>query len=189
MSSVEDKIKNMFGDDVAGYEKFIKAFNNTPKIKSLQEQIKNLEQGFKLVAARQLQMKLNEVELTAATNLLREAKSRDKVLNLFDLGYPPEDVEKIIMYRMCLDILADCIETFVLDIDDILKRKDNNLAFEDFLPISKLLKESRNKLAWESENTEYRKYTPWGDRCDELVERVKETATQIKTETEKIIKN
>lgn len=189
MTSEKDKIRDLFGNDVEGYEKFIKTFNATPEIKSLKEQIKNLERSFKLVAARQIASKVERIKLIAAQNLLKETKKREKTLNLFDLGFTDEEVEKILSYRMCLDVLADCVETFVLDINDILRKKDKSLCFEDFLPISKLLEESRKKLAWESENTEYRKYEPWGDRCDELIERVKETAKLIKTETNEILTN
>lgn len=189
MTSEKDKIRDLFGNDVEGYEKFIKTFNATPEIKSLKEQIKNLERSFKLVAARQIASKVERIKLIAAQNLLKETKKREKTLNLFDLGFTDEEVEKILSYRMCLDVLADCVETFVLDINDILRKKDKSLYFEDFLPISKLLEESRKKLAWESENTEYRKYEPWGDRCDELIERVKETAKLIKTETNEILTN
>ena len=117
----------------------------------------------------QLQKKLNEVEYKVAKELIDEQKSKVEKVNLTQVALTNKERNEIIDLRICLDILSDCMESFVMDINEILQRHDKTLTFEEYNPTIKMLKEARRHLSWCSDNTEYRKYEPWGDECDKLI--------------------
>lgn len=180
----KEKIKALFSDEAA-YKDFQAKFNTSPNVQEMQTKILNLQRAFQYVQAMALQKKLNEIEYNVAKQLIDEQKNKAEKVNLTQVALTDKERNEIIDLRICLDILSDCMETFVMDIDEILKRHDKTLNFEDYNPTIKLLKEARRHLQWCSDNTEYRKYEPWGDECDKLIKSVKNKANKIKRETRK----
>lgn len=180
------EIKSLFSDEEA-YKDFQTKFNTSPNVREMKVKIQNLQRAFQYVQAMKLQKKLNEIEYSVAKQLLDEQKDKVERINLTQVDLTDKERQEIIDLRICLDILSDCMETFVMDIDEILKRHDKTLSFEDYKPTTELLKEARRHLSWCSDNTEYRKYEPWGDECDKLIKSVKNKATKIKRETQKAI--
>lgn len=151
----------------------------------MKQKIANLQRAFQYVQAMQLQKKLNEVEYKVAKELIDEQKSKVEKVNLTQVALTDKERNEIVDLRICLDILSDCMESFVMDINDILQRHDKTLTFEEYNPTIKMLREARQHLSWCSNNTEYRNYEPWGDECDKLIKSVRNKATKIKRETKK----
>lgn len=180
-----EQIKSLFGDNEEAYKDFQKKFNTSPDVKNMQVKIQNLQKSFRYVQAMQLQKKLNDIEYKVAKELIDEQRAKVEKVNLTQVALTDKERNEIIDLRICLDILSDCMEGFVIDINDILQRHDKTLTFEDYNPTIKMLKEARRHLAWCSDNEDYRKYEPWGDECDKLIKSVKNKATKIKRETKK----
>lgn len=181
----KEQIKNLFGDNEEVYRDFQNKFNTSPDVKSMKEKIQNLQRSFRYVQAMQLQKQLNDIEYKVAKELIDEQKAKVEKVTLTQVALTDKERNEIIDLRICLDILSDCMEGFVMDINAILQRHDTTLTFEDYNPTIKMLKEARRHLAWCSDNEDYRKYEPWGDECDKLIKSVKNKATKIKRETKK----
>lgn len=180
-----EQIKSLFGDNEEAYKDFQKKFNTSPNVKNMRAKIQNLQMSFRYVQAMQLQKKLNDIEYKVAKEIIDEQRSKVEKVNLTQIALTDKERNEIIDLRICLDILSDCMEGFVMDINDILQRHDKTLTFEDYDPTIKMLKEARRHLAWCSDNEDYRKYEPWGDECDKLIKSVKNKAAKIKRETKK----
>ncbi len=180
-----EQIKSLFGDNEEAYKDFQKKFNTSPDVKNMRAKIQNLQRSFRYVQAMQLQKKLNDIEYKVAKEIIDEQRSKVEKVNLTQIALTDKERNEIIDLRICLDILSDCMEGFVMDINDILQRHDKTLTFEDYDPTIKMLKEARRHLAWCSDNEDYRKYEPWGDECDKLIKSVKNKAAKIKRETKK----
>mgnify|MGYP004528702183 CR=1 FL=1 len=181
----KEQIKNLFGDNEEVYRDFQNKFNTSPDVKNMKEKIQNLQRSFRYVQAMQLQKQLNDIEYKVAKELIDEQKAKVEKVTLTQVALTDKERNEIIDLRICLDILSDCMEGFVMDINAILQRHDTTLTFEDYNPTIKMLKEARRHLAWCSDNEDYRKYEPWGDECDKLIKSVKNKATKIKRETKK----
>lgn len=179
-----EQIKSLFDNEEA-YKDFQKKFNATTEIKNLQAKIQNLKRSFMYVQAMQLQNKLNDIEYKVAKELIDEQRAKVEKVTLTQVALTDKERNEIIDLRICLDILSDCMEGFVMDINDILHRHDKTLTFEDYAPTIEMLREARRHLAWCSDNEDYRKYEPWGDECDKLIKSVRNKATKIKRETKK----
>lgn len=180
-----EQIKSLFGDNEEAYKDFQKKFNTSPNVKNMRAKIQNLQMSFRYVQAMQLQKKLNDIEYKVAKEIIDEQRSKVEKVNLTQIALTDKERNEIIDLRICLDILSDCMEGFVMDINEILQRHDKTLTFEDYDPTIKMLKEARRHLAWCSDNEDYRKYEPWGDECDKLIKSVKNKAVKIKRETKK----
>lgn len=180
-----EQIKSLFGDNEEAYKDFQTKFNTSPDVKNMQAKIQNLQRSFRYVQAMQLQKKLNDIEYKVAKELIDEQRAKVEKVNLTQVALTDKERNEIIDLRICLDILSDCMESFVMDINDILQRHDKTLTFEDYNPTIKMLKEARRHLAWCSDNEDYRKYEPWGDECDKLIKSVRNKVTKIKRETKK----
>ena len=180
-----EQIKSLFGDNEEAYKDFKTKFNTSPDVKNMQAKIQNLQKSFRYVQAMQLQKKLNDIEYKVAKELIDEQRAKVEKVNLTQVALTDKERNEIIDLRICLDILSDCMESFVMDINDILQRHDKTLTFEDYNPTIKMLKEARRHLAWCSDNEDYRKYEPWGDECDKLIKSVRNKVTKIKRETKK----
>lgn len=180
-----EQIKSLFGDNEEAYKDFQTKFNTSPDVKNMQAKIQNLQMSFRYVQAMQLQKKLNDIEYNVAKELIDEQRAKVEKVNLTQVALTDNERNEIIDLRICLDILSDCMESFVMDINDILQRHDKTLTFEDYNPTIKMLKEARRHLAWCSDNEDYRKYEPWGDECDKFIKSVRNKVTKIKRETKK----
>lgn len=180
-----EQIKSLFGDNEEAYKDFQTKFNTSPDVKNMRAKIQNLQKSFKYVQAMQLQKKLNDIEYKVAKELIDEQRAKVEKVNLTQVALTDKERNEIIDLRICLDILSDCMEGFVMDINDILQRHDKTLTFEDYNPTIKMLREARRHLAWCSDNEDYRAYEPWGDECDKLIKSVKNKAANIKRETKK----
>lgn len=181
----KEQIKSLFGDNEEAYKDFQTKFNTSPDVQNMQKKIQNLQGAFRYVQAMQLQKKLNDIEYKVAKELIDEQKAKVEKVTLTQVALTDKERNEIIDLRICLDILSDCMESFVMDINDILQRHDTTLTFEEYNPTIKMLKEARRHLAWCSDNEDYRKYEPWGYECDKLIKSVKNKATKIKRETKK----
>lgn len=179
------EIKALFDGNEEQYKDFQAKFNTSPDVIVMKQKIANLQRAFQYVQAMQLQKKLNEVEYKVAKELIDEQKSKVEKVNLTQVALTDKERNEIVDLRICLDILSDCMESFVMDINDILQRHDKTLTFEEYNPTIKMLREARQHLSWCSNNTEYRNYEPWGDECDKLIKSVRNKATKIKRETKK----
>lgn len=179
------EIKALFDGNEEQYKDFQAKFNTSPDVIAMKQKIANLQRAFQYVQAMQLQKKLNEVEYKVAKELIDEQKSKVEKVNLTQVALTEKERNEIVDLRICLDILSDCMESFVMDINDILQRHDKTLTFEEYNPTIKMLREARQHLSWCSNNTEYRNYEPWGDECDKLIKSVRNKATKIKRETKK----
>lgn len=182
---IKEEIKALFEGNEEQYKDFQAKFNTAPDVVAMKQKIANLQRAFQYVGAMQLQKKLNEVEYNVAKQLIDEQKSKVERVNLTQVALTDKERNEIIDLRICLDILSDCMESFVMEINEILQRHDKTLTFEDYNPTIKMLKEARRHLSWCSDNMEYRKYEPWGDECDKLIKSVKNKCTKIKRETKK----
>lgn len=181
----KDEIKALFADNEEAYNAFQTTFNTSPDVIAMKQKIANLQRAFQYVQAMQLQKKLNDIEYKVAKELIDEQKSKVEKVNLTQVALTDKERNEIVDLRICLDILSDCMESFVMDINDILQRHDKTLTFEEYNPTIKMLREARQHLSWCSNNTEYRNYEPWGDECDKLIKSVRNKATKIKRETKK----
>ena len=175
-------IRNLFSTDEA-FEDFEKKFNQDDKIKVLRNSISNLQRAFKIVQASQLQQKLYQVEYDTAKSLLEEEKKREEKLNIFKTNIKKEDIEKILHLGVCLDVICDCAETYLMDMEDILKSYGEGYSYEEFNAVGKALKEVRKQLSKLSQNSDYRQYNAWGDICDELIDEIKEKVSEIDKRT------
>ena len=179
---IKQDIRNLFSTDET-FEDFEKKFNQDDKIKVLRNSISNLQRAFKIVQAQQLQQKLYQIEYNAAKYLLEEEKKREEKLNIFKTNIRKEDIEKILHLGVCLDVVCDCAETYLMDIGDILKSYDEGYSYEGFNAVKEAIKEVRKQLSTLSQNSDYRQYNAWGDICDELIDEIKEKVTEIDRRT------
>lgn len=173
-------IRNLFSTDEA-FENFEKKFNQNELIKRLRNSITNSQRAFRIVQAQQLQQKLYQVEYDTAKFLLEE--EREEKLNIFKTNIKKEDIEKILHLGVCLDVVCDCAETYLMDIGDILKSYGEGYSYEEFNAVGKALKEVRKQLSKLSQNSDYRQYNAWGDICDELIDEIKEKVREIDRRT------
>ena len=111
-------IRNLFSTDEA-FEDFEKKFNQSAQVRNLRNLITNSQRAFRIVQAQQLQQKLYKIEYETAKSLLDEARKKEEKLNIFKTNIREEDIEKILHLGLCLDVICDCAETYLMDIGDI----------------------------------------------------------------------
>ena len=175
-------IRNLFSTDEA-FEDFEKKFNQSAQVRNLRNLITNSQRAFRIVQAQQLQQKLYKIEYETAKSLLDEARKKEEKLNIFKTNIRKEDIEKILHLGLCLDVICDCAETYLMDIGDILKSYGEGYSYDGFDEVKKALGEVRKQLSALNKNSDYRKHNAWGDLCDELIDEIKEKALEIDKRT------
>lgn len=177
-------IRALFSTDKA-FEDFEKKFHLSPRVKILQELIQDNQRAFRIIQAQQLQSKLYKIEYEAAKTLIEEAaRERGEKVNLFRTSIPKGEIDYIFNLGICLDVISDCAETFLIEIDDILKKYDKGYSYEDFNGVKEALAKVREQLSVFNKNVDYRKYAAWGEVCDELIDGIKERVKKIERMTE-----
>ena len=181
----DKEIRNLFGDNEEQYKDFLEKFHGVPQVKELTRQIQMLQRSGRYFQSISLQKKLDAIAYNVAKELIEEANKKEEHITLAQVELTDKERQEIVDLRICLDILSDCMETCAMEINDILKRHDKTLSFEDYKPTIDLLREAKRHLAWCSDNFDYRKYEPWGEECDKFTRMVRNKANKIKRETRK----
>lgn len=185
----KEDIRNLFGDNKQAYIDFETKVNTLPQIRSLEDKFNKLQSGFCYVEAMKLRKRINDIKYQAAKSLIEENDKRERKINL--LSIPEDDKKKILEIGVCLDIVADAMETFVMDVDDILRKSDPTLSFEELVNTKKAISLLRNQLRFSGKDKEInlRNYEAWGDNCDELIEEIRERSRKIQQEVNKARSN
>ena len=187
----KEDIRNLFGDNKQAYIDFETKVNTLPQIRSLEDKFNKLQSGFCYVEAMKLRKRINDIKYQAAKSLIEENDKRERKMNLLSLSIPEDDKKKILEIGVCLDIVADAMETFVMDVDDILRKSDPTLSFEELVNTKKAISLLRNQLRFSGKDKEInlRNYEAWGDNCDELIEEIRERSRKIQQEVNKARSN
>lgn len=180
------QVRAMFGDNQDGYERFRKAFEEQPKVREMRLQVQALQKSLQYIPALKLAQRIDEIELKAATNLLRETQEQGRKVSLISQKLPSEDLEKIVDMSIGIDVCCDIIETYCMDINDLLRKTDKDLSYEEMLGTVALLKKVRERLSFLAKHSRYRDFEPWGDECDKAAKYVLGKVKVIKRETAKL---
>lgn len=182
----ENDVKALFGENVEVYQKFKETFDKMPKVVALRQQASNLQRAFRYVQAMQIEQKIAEIEYQAAKNLLAEQEVKAQKVSLVTQGLPKADIDLIVRLSIGLDVCCDVTETYLMDIDDTLKRTNKDLSYEEFFSVRDALKEVRGRLSRLAKISNYRNYDVWGDECDKAAKYLLTKVKKIMQETARI---
>lgn len=183
-SNLEDWEKTYFETDEQKAQ-FDETFYAHKKIVKLLDEARSYERQRKLLLANSTYLKIAKIRKSALEDLLAESKrtAESEKVALRNLGLAPEDESKICDYSLALYALCDMVTAYCIDIDDILKRYNKNLSFEQFNKLRKMLTESRSMLSTLANTTTILDFTAWGEIVDKYKSMLDEKVKKIRKQT------
>lgn len=152
---------------------------NELPIKSLLIQENNLKKAHMLVQANQVHQQYLQAVLGVIKAWKKDNLKKANKVKLAHVGFGQEERSKIALLCVSIAMCADFVETYSMDIDEILKKYEPETNFLTFQPFRECLKGARETLEWLNQNTDLYKYESWGNECDDLIKMIQSKARKL----------
>lgn len=125
---------------------FNKEFMNHPTYRKIQQAISAANKMRQYVSVLQLNQKLDKIREEAMRNLLESENGEVEMLKSTDLGLNQEEIDKVNELQIALYMLCDVMDSIILDMNSLFKKKDKDVSFEMFDDIKELGKRVKERI-------------------------------------------
>ena len=89
-------------------------------------------------------------------------------INIEAIGLSQEQMERINTLVIAMFMCCDIIDSIIMDVNDVIKMKDDTLQFEQFDEVKELAKMVKGKLSILQKETSFLNSSKWGDIVDNM---------------------
>ena len=125
---------------------FNREFEKQPTIQKIQEAISVANRTHQYVLALKLNQKLDKIKEDIIRDLLESENSEVKILKSTDLGLTQKEIDEVNELQIALYMLCDVMDSIILDMNSLLKKKDKDVSFEMFDDIKELGKRVKERI-------------------------------------------
>lgn len=125
---------------------FNREFEKQPTIQKIQEEISVANRTHQYVLALKLNQKLDKIKEDIIRDLLESENSEVKILKSTDLGLTQKEIDEVNELQIALYMLCDVMDSIILDMNSLLKKKDKDVSFEMFDDIKELGKRVKERI-------------------------------------------
>lgn len=172
-----NELRQFFFSD-EDYTRFCERYKADKRVKKCVENVRAYERRGLYLQAMQERKKLEQITKEMVQSYIDANKDRKEQIDLCKLALSDEDREMLATDAVAICMCCDIVESFCMDIGEMLKRY-GNYELVQFLGINKLLKEAREHLRWVQSDTDLRKYDSWGKACDFYIDSIPKRAKKL----------
>lgn len=179
MNSIEnnDELRKSFLTD-EDYSEFCARYRSDKRVKKCVENETRYQRKGQFLQAMTERKKLEDIARDMIRAYIEQNAKNEEKIDLCKLTLSPEDKEKLAKNAVAICMCSDMIESFCMDIRDMLK-KYGQYDLVQFLSIEKLLKEAQKNLRWVESDTDLRKFDSWGKACDFYIDSIPKKAQKL----------
>lgn len=154
-------------------------FENTKEVKMLRIKQASMQKQMRFAEAVHTAQLIDELYEKAVYNYIE--MSRDEVAKIDPdaLNMSREDDERFLSLLVVIFMSCDIIETASMDINSILKKYDRDLSINMFNEMRENYRMAREKIKYLTQNSNLRKDSVWGYRCDEMLQMMYNKAKKL----------
>ena len=127
-------------------DEFNREFENHLECQKIQEAIEVANRANQYVTVLQLRQKLDKIKEGTIRDLLESENSEVKILKSTDLGLTQKEIDEVNELQIALYMLCDVMDSIILDMNSLLKKKDKDVSFEMFDDIKELGKRVKERI-------------------------------------------
>lgn len=127
-------------------DQFNKTFKEHETYKSLTAQAEHYQRMGNFIGALEIKKRLELIKEDAVENLINTEQSEVRVLKSTDLGLNRKEVDKVNELQIALYTLCDVIDSIILDMNSLLRNKDESVSFTMFDDVKELGERVNNAL-------------------------------------------
>ena len=128
-------------------DEFNREFEKNVLCQKIQRAIEVATRERQYVTVLQLRQKLDRIREDTIRELLESENSEVRVLKSTELGLTRREIDEVNEFQIALYMLCDVMDSIIIDINSLLKRKNENVSirmFDDIKELGKRVKERIN---------------------------------------------
>lgn len=151
---------------------FNREFEKNVLCQKIQKAIEVANRGRQYVTVLQLRQKLDRIREDTIRELLESENSEVRVLKSTELGLTRREIDEVNEFQIALYMLCDVMDSVIIDINSLLKRKSENVSFRMFDDIRELGKRVKERINYVEREMDLIKDGELYDNSDNLYEMV-----------------
>lgn len=165
-------------------------FDRDERIRLLRTQQQLAMREGKIQQAMDIGKTVNHLWERVLMGYVDEANNEADNINIESIGLSYEQMERINTLVITLFMCCDIIDSTIMDVNDVIKKKDDTLQFEQFDEVKELAKMVKGKLAILGKQTKFLKSNDWGNIVDNMYQMMYNKAGNIiRRKREREVKN
>lgn len=154
-------------------------FEGEPTVQRLRVRQQVLQREGKFKEAMEQAKEIEALFQGVVYEYLKIAEEQAESVNFGRVGMSPDEKEHCYALVMGMFMACDLIERAVMDVDDVIKRHDKDLVFEEFNDLRQLASLAKAKLKFFQREGDYMQDLIWADKCDDMYEVLMSKAASI----------
>lgn len=175
---MENKYKIEFGSATTK-QQFFNMFTKSKEGQALLRKKEDYIYKGKFIQAMQMSKKIDDYVAKEFAKYAEKVKRESDRINVSELGLPNDTKNELNKLYVVAFMTADILESVILDMNDLIKSHDKDLAvdiFDDFKDVNRVAQE---KLRYFRKSEDVMKLPIWGTECDNMYEMMKSKAAKI----------
>lgn len=127
-------------------DEFNREFEKNALCQKIQRAIEVATRERQYVTVLQLRQKLDKIKEDTIRELLESENSEVRVLKSTELGLTRREIDEVNEFQIALYMLCDVMDSIIIDINSLLKRKNENVSFRMFDDIKELGKRVKERI-------------------------------------------
>lgn len=154
-------------------------FDRDERIRLLRTQQQLAMREGKLQQAMEIGKTVNHLWERVLMSYVDDANNEADNINLESIGLSLEQMERINTLVITMFMCCDIIDSIIMDVNDVIKKKDDTLQFEQFDEVKELAKMVKGKLSILKKETSFLNSSKWGDIVDNMYDMMQSKARKI----------
>ena len=154
-------------------------FELHPEIRQLTEKADRLMHQGHFREAMQAKQQKEALFSRVVAEYEKQVGSQVSEVKLSAVGLPQKDIDEIERIMVTLFMAIDIMDSCLIDINDIIRRKDPCLSFEKIDDLHEMANMCREQLSQFYAKQDYRKYEHWGYITDDMYDLMQNKAKAI----------
>lgn len=154
-------------------------FDRDARIRQLRTQQQLAMREGKIPQAMEIGKTVNFLWERVLMGYVDEANNEADNINIESIGLSHEQKERINTLVITMFMCCDIIDSIIMDVNDVIKKKDDTLQFEQFDEVKELAKMVKGKLAILGKQTKFLKSNDWGNIVDNMYQMMYNKAGNI----------
>lgn len=127
-------------------DEFNHEFEKNALCQKILKAIEVANRGRQYVTVLQLRQKLDKIKEDTIRELLESENSEVRVLKSTELGLTRQEIDEVNELQIALYMLCDVMDSVIIDINSLLKRKSENVSFRMFDDVKELGKRVKERI-------------------------------------------
>lgn len=172
-----DALRTLFISDT-DYEDFIGRLRTDKKIAALTAKVRECDSKMDFCGGMRIRKQIEDEARKMVERYIQSKTKLEEKVALSEMSMSEEDKNTLAEQSVSICMCCDFIESFCMNIDEIMKRY-GDYELTQFLELNKLLKKVRGHLRWIQDETVLRDHASWGVACDFYIESIPKRARKL----------